>query len=448
MKPLLLRQTRRPPVLRLSPPAVLLLVYGGLVALGTLVLKLPIASVQHTDWMAALFTAASAVTVTGLAVVDTGSHFSFFGQAVILALIQLGGLGLMTVAAFLLSVLGMRMPIRHQLVLGEDLNRTDLGGLLALVWLIFRVVAIFEIAGAACLAFVFVPREGWEHGLWSSLFHAVSAFNNAGFALYPDSLTRFVGNPVVNLTIAALLIVGGIGFSVLADLWQQRRWKSLTLHSKLMLAGTGGLIVVSVTVFALLEWHNPGTLGRLGVADRLWASFFQGVTTRTAGFNTVDIARVRDPTALAMIAQMIVGAGSTSTGGGIKVTTFMVLSLATVAFLKRRERIAVFGRSLGPEEVLKALALAMLFVAVLMASLFALLLTGAAGFLDLFFETASALGTVGLSRGATGAFGPTGQLVVIAVMFVGRVGPLSLGFFLGQRTRPRIGYPASRVYLG
>ncbi|MEX6506224.1 TrkH family potassium uptake protein [Jiella sp. M17.18] len=448
MPPLLLLRKRRAPILELSPPAVLVLSYAALVLVGTLLLRLPLAYHGGAEWMTALFTAASAVTVTGLSVADTGTHFTLFGQIVILILIQLGGLGFMTVAAFLLSLLGMRMPVRQQIVLGEDLNRTDLGGLLGLVGMIFRVVALFELAGAACLAVSFVPREGWAAGLWSSLFHAVSAFNNAGFSLYPDSLARFAGDPVVNVTVPALLIIGGLGFSVLADLWEERRWRTLTIHSKLMLTGTAGLIVASVALFALLEWTNPDTLGQLAPGARIWASWFQGVTTRTAGFSTVDIARLRDPTALTMIVEMLIGAGSTSTGGGVKVTTFMVLALATIAFLKGRETIVIFGRSLGPEEVLKALALAMLFVAVFTGALFVLLVADKIPFLDLAFETASALGTVGLSRGATGDFHMTGRIVIILVMFIGRVGPLSLGFFLGRRVVPRIGYPSAKVYLG
>ena len=447
MPPLLLRHGHRRSV-HISPPAVLILLYASLIAIGTLLLKLSVCAPGPTSWITALFTAASAVTVTGLSIADTGTHFTLLGQGVILLLIQFGGLGLMTVAAFVLSVFGMRMPVRQRIVLGEDLNYTDMGSLLGLVFTILKVVVVCEAAGAAVLAFAFVPVEGWGFGIWSSVFHAVSAFNNAGFSLYPDSLTRFVGNPIVNLTVPALFIVGGLGYSVLTDIRDQRRWAKLSLHSKLMLVGTAGLIAWGVLSFAFLEWNNPGTLGALDVPSRLWASWFQGVTTRTAGFNTVNIGNITDDTSLTMIVLMIIGSGSTSTGGGIKVTTFMVLCLATISFLKRQERVAVFGRSLGPEEVLKALALAVLSMAVLMASLFILLLATDVPFLALLFETASALGTVGLSKGATGQLGELGRFILIFVMFVGRVGPLSLGFFLGMRTRPRVRYPSGRIYLG
>ncbi len=435
-------------ILRLPPPAILIVIYASLIVVGTVLLKLPLASNATTSWMTAMFTAASAVTVTGLVLVDTGSHFTVFGQFVIVSLIQLGGLGLMTFAAFVLRVLGMRIPLRQRLVLSEDLNHTDLGGLLDLVSLILRVVIAFEVAGAVLLAFTFVPQLGWTEGVWNSIFHSISAFNNAGFALYPDSLSRWVADPIVNLTIPTLFIVGGLGYAVLSDLWETRNWSGLSLHSKLMLAGTAGLILFSVVVVALLEWRNPTTLGGMAIDAKLWGAWFQGVTTRTAGFNTIDIAGLHDSTSLMMIALMIIGGGSTSTAGGIKVTTFIVLCLATVAFLKRRETVVVFGRSLGMEEVLKALALSMLSVAVLAVALFALSISSDIVFLDLLFEVASALGTVGLSRGATGQIDTFGQFVLIAVMFIGRVGPLSLGFFLGVRAVARIRYPSSRIYLG
>ncbi len=445
---LFVREERKRSTLHLPPPAILILLYATLISAGTLFLKLPFATTAPTDWMTALFTAASAVTVTGLVLVDTGSHFTLFGQVVITLLIQLGGLGLMTFAAFVLSVFGMRLPLRQRLVLGEDLNQTDLGGLLELVWLILRVVVAFEIAGAILLAFTFVPEFGWSNGAWNSIFHSVSAFNNAGFALYPDSLSRWVADPVVNLTAPALFIFGGLGYAVLSDLWHTGNWRGLSLHSKLMLSGTIGLIIFSVAMVALLEWTNPGTLGGMETSEKLWGAWFQGVTTRTAGFNTIDITALHDSTSLMMIALMIIGGGSTSTAGGIKVTTFIVLCLATITFLKRRETISIFGRSLGPEEVMKALALAMIGIAVLILALFIMTITNDVDFLDLLFEVASALGTVGLSRGATGQLDTIGQIVIIAVMFIGRVGPLSLGFFLGTRATPKIRYPSSRVYLG
>lgn len=433
----------------IPPPAVLALLYGALIVLGTGLLKLPGATVAPVSWADALFTATSAVTVTGLAVLDTGSDFTLFGQAVILGLIQLGGLGLMTFAVLVLSMLGLPVGLSHHLFLREDLNQTSLHDLLRLVRVILKVVLLCEGIGLALLAIAFVPEFGWAEGLWQALFHTVSAFNNAGFGLFSDSLTRWATDPLVNLVVPALIIVGGIGFSVLSDIYRTRRWGGFSLHTKIMLAGTAVLLVWSVAAVAALEWTNPATLGAFDSPwERLMVAWFQGVTTRTAGFNTVDIAALHDSTALMVISLMLIGAGSTSTAGGIKVTTFVVLLLATVAFFKRRQTVTAFGRSLGHEEVMKVLALTTLSLLLVMVSTFLVSISHDGDFLDLAFEVASAFGTVGLSRGATGELDGFGRAILIGLMFLGRVGPLTLGFVLATRVPPRIRYPAGRVFLG
>ena len=435
--------------INVPPPAVLALLYAALIAAGAALLKLPFAANVAISWSDAAFTATSAVTVTGLVVLDTGRDFTLFGQAVIMVLIQLGGLGLMTFAVLMLSMLGLPVGMTHRIFLREDLNQTSIADLLHLVWLILRVVLVCELVGVVLLATVFVPEFGGWRGLWQALFHTISAFNNAGFGLFPDSLSRWVGNPVINLVVPALFIIGGIGFSVLSDVYRTRQWRRFSVHSKLMLVGTGVLIVWSVVAFAVLEWNNPGTLGRLhGVGEKLMASWFQAVSTRTAGFNTVDISAIHDSTALLFISLMLIGGGSTSTAGGIKVTTFIVLLLATVAFFKRRSTLHAFGRSLGHEEVMKVLALTTLSLLLVMIAIFVISISHDGGFLDLAFEVASAFGTVGLSRGATGDLDTIGRIVIMLLMFVGRVGPLTLGFFLASRLLPRVRYPSSKVFLG
>ena len=444
-----LKWYRRGGRLRVPAPAVLAGLYAVLIAAGAGLLMLPAATPEAISWSDAIFTAASAVTVTGLVVIDTGSDLTRFGQAVVMGLMQLGGLGLMTFAVLVLSMLGLPVGLSEQRMLKEDLNQTSISGLLRLVWLILRVVLVFELLGAAVLGFVFVPESGWIDGLWSALFHAVSAFNNAGFSLYGDSFTRWADDPLLNLTIPLLFITGGLGFSVLADLARTRRWRGLGLHSKLMLSGTLGLAVISVASFAVLEWRNPATLGGLdGSGARLWASWFQAMTTRTAGFNTLDIAAVTDATALMMITLMLIGGGSTSTAGGIKVTTFLVLLIATVAFFRRARAVSAFGRSLAAEELLKVLALTTVALLLTMTGIFLLAATQDAPFLDLAFEVASAFGTVGLSRDVTCGLDGFGRLVIGALMFLGRVGPLTLGFFLATRVAPRVSYPPGRVHLG
>ena len=440
---------RRGDRVHIPPPAILALLYAALIAIGAMLLKLPLATPAPITWSDAIFTATSAVTVTGLVVIDTGSQLSLFGQGVVMVLIQLGGLGLMTFAVLVLSMLGLPLSISYRIFLREDLNQTSISDLLVLVRGILKVVFACELLGVALLSLVFVPEFGWAHGLWQALFHTVSAFNNAGFGLFPDSLSAWVNNPIINLVVPALFIFGGLGFVVVTELFQKREWRSLSLHSKLMLVGTLGLILWSVAVFAALEWTNPLTLGGLdGTSDRLWASWFQGVTTRTAGFNTVDIGGTHDSTALMFMLLMVIGGGSTSTAGGIKVTTFIVLLLATIAFFKRRTQLHVFGRSLGSDEMMKVLALAMVSMLTVFTGIFLLSLSHDGDFLNLAFEVTSAFGTVGLSRGATGELDEFGRAVMAAIMFIGRVGPLTLGFFLATRAQPRISYPPSKVFLG
>ncbi len=432
----------------LPPPLVLVLVYAALILSGTVALKLPWATVGPITWSDAAFSATSAVTVTGLVVLDTGSDFTLFGQIVLTVLIQLGGLGLMAFAVLILTMLGLPVGFTHRLYLREDLNQTSAADLMKLTKVIFRVVLLCELAGAALLALVFVPEFGWGKGLWSAAFHSVSAFNNAGFSLFPDSLSHWVGNPLINIVVPLLFIFGGLGFTVVSDVWSKRQWHRFSLHTKLMLIGTAVLLFWSTVSFAAMEWNNPATLGPLAWPARLWASWFQAASARTAGFNTVDLAGVNDSTTLMLMMLMVIGAGSTSTGGGIKVTTFIVLLLATVAFFRRKQDIDVFGRRLGAEQIMKVLALAMMSLLLILTSLFFMLLFHEGEFLDLAFETISAFATVGTSRGVTGDFDTAGRIIVMFIMFVGRVGPLTLGFLLATRQPKRISYPAGTVYLG
>lgn len=434
---------------KVPAPGLLALLYLGLILVGTVLLWLPISQHGEVSWMDAFFTSTSAVTVTGLIVVDTGSAFTYFGQGVVALLIQMGGLGLMTFAVLLLSALGIPIGMPQRMILREDLNQTSMSNLGVLVGQIARIAIVVEIVGAAILAIVFVPDFGWTLGLWHSVFHSISAFNNAGFALFPDSLSRWATDPVINLVIPLMFITSGMGFVVIGDIAQKRRWQTLSLHSKLMLAGTLALIVWGSVSFAVLEWDNPGTLGAIDSGwGKVAAAWFQGVTPRTAGFNTIDTAAMRDETAFLTISLMLIGGGSTSTAGGIKVTTFIVLVLAAIAFFRRRTQLHAFGRSIGTDEVMKVLALTMVSILLVMVSLFLLLSVQDGDFLRLSFEIASAFGTVGLSLGETGLLGVPAQFILIFVMFLGRVGPLTLGFFLATRSQPRVRYPDGQVYLG
>lgn len=434
---------------RTSPPVVLALLYASLVLVGAALFRLPVATTTPIGWSDALFMATSAVTVTGLSVIDIGSQFTGFGQVVLAVLIQLGGLGLMTFAMLIFAALGMPVGVAGQVVLREDLGQTSMYRLSKLVSTILRTVLLCEVVGALFLLVPFVRDFGLSRGTWHAVFHAISAFNNAGFSTFSRGLVPYATDPVVNLVIPALFIIGGIGYVVLTDLARSRNWHRWTLQTKVMLVGTAVLIPLSMAMFAAMEWTNPATLGALaGWPDRLMVSWFQAVTPRTAGFNTTDIAGMTDSTSLMMMSLMVIGGGPTSTAGGIKVTTFVVMILATVAFFRRRTQLSAFGRSIGLEQVLKVMALTLISVFVVFVGIFLIALSHDGQFLDICFEVASAFGTVGLTRDYTSSLNDFGRVVIVVIMFLGRVGPLTLGFFLATRTQPRIRYPEADIHLG
>lgn len=435
---------------RFSPPVTLAGLYAVLILTGAALLMLPISRTGPMSWSDAIFTATSAVTVTGLVVFDVGTHLTLFGQMVLALLIQLGGLGLMTFAVLVFAALGLPMGITGHVYLREDLNQNSMHQLMRLVRTIFLVVLVCELVGAALLMFAFVPDLGVLPGLWASVFHSISSFNNAGFSTLPGgTLVPYATDPIVNIVIPALFIVGGIGYVVLQDVFLRRGWRNWTLHTKIMLVGTGILIPWSVLTFAVLEWNNPGTLGAFdSLGDRLMVAWFQGVTPRTAGFNTIDMAEMHDSTSMMVISLMLIGGGPTSTAGGIKVTTFVVMLIATVAFFRRQTELQAFGRSISLEQVLKVMALTAISVITVFVGVFVVAATHDGHFLDIAFEVASAFGTVGLSRGYTDDLSEVGRAVIIVIMFLGRVGPLTLGFFLATRSTPRVRYPAGQIHLG
>ena len=431
---------------RISSPAVLATIYAIFILLGAVALRLPWSNHGDDTLSDALFTPMSAVTVTGLIVVDTGSAYSLVGQVIIALLVQIGGLGLMTFAALLLSMLGLTIGMPRRLVLRDELGQTGVSELMALVRVVVIVAFAAEAVATAVLMTVFVPQFGWTHGLWQTLFHAISAFNNAGFSLFPDSLMGYVGDPTVNITITVLFILSGLGFVVLADVNRQPQWSNLSFHGKLMLSGTLCLILFAWVMFAILEWNNHATLANLeSDAARLLASWFQAVTPRTAGLNTLDYAAMEDSTTVITMALMLVGGGPSSTAGGIKVTTRIVLALATLAFFRQQGRLQIFGSGPGISEIMKVLALTSIFLILIGLFLTSLIYQG--DFLDLPFEVCSAFGTVGLSRGATGGLDECGRMMIILIMFVGPLGPLTLAFFLMSRVKPKAGYPEGKVYF-
>ncbi|MBV7321710.1 TrkH family potassium uptake protein [Bacillus halotolerans] len=433
---------------RFSPPQVLAIGFFLTIIIGSLLLKLPISTAKPLSWIDALFTAASATTVTGLAVVDTGTEFTVFGQTVIMGLIQVGGLGFMTFAVLIVMILGKKIGLKERMLVREALNQPTIGGVIGLVKVLFLFSISIELIAALILSIRLVPQYGWASGLFASVFHAISAFNNAGFSLWPDNLMSYVGDPAVNLVITILFITGGIGFTVLFDILKNRRFKAFSLHTKLMLAGTFVLNIAATLIIFILEYSNPGTLGSLHLPDKLWASYFQAVTPRTAGFNSVDFGSMREGTIVFVLLLMFIGAGSASTASGIKLTTFLVILMSVITYLRGHKETVIFRRTIKYPIIIKALAVSVISLFIVFIGIFALTITEQAPFIQVVFETFSAFGTVGLTMGLTPELTTAGKCIIIAIMFIGRIGPLTFVFSFAKTEKSNIRYPDGEVFTG
>lgn len=431
-----------------APPFILSVSFALLILFGTCLLKLPVATESPITWLQSLFTVTSAVTVTGLVVVDTGSVFTPFGQVIIALLIQCGGLGLMTFAIVTLIALGGKIGFLQQTVAKEAFNQTDTSTLVSTAKAVLVFSLLVEAVGMLILSVYWSDELGWQTSLFHGFFYTISAFNNAGFALSPDSLMPYVADPVVNLTITGLFIVGGLGFSVWIDLKRNKRWSKLTVYSRMMITGTVLINAVAVIAIYLIEYNNPNTLAPLSELGKWLASWFQAVTPRTAGFNTLPIDQLEDGSTLLILVLMFIGGGSLSTASGIKVVTFMVLILATYGYLRRDEAVYVFKREIPKDIISKALALTMISIGVTWLAIFALVLTEKAPIMDIAFEAVSALGTVGLSRGLTGNLSSAGQGIIIFMMFMGRLGPLMLAYFLANPRIKKLRYAETKLAIG
>ncbi|MEL7567295.1 MAG: TrkH family potassium uptake protein [Dehalobacterium sp.] len=420
---------------------------------GALLLMLPHAVIngKGLSFLDALFTATSAVCVTGLVVVDTGTTFTTFGQIVILLLIQIGGLGFMTFATLFAILLGRKINLKERLLLQEALNQVTLEGIVRLAKYVIQISFCIEVIGAAILTLRWGVEAGWSKGIFLGIFHSISAFNNAGFDIMGgfSSMTAYTGDPIVNLTIMFLILTGGFGFVVLAELYEKRRIK-LSLHSKVVISTSFILVVFgAITIFAL-EFNNPLTLSNLDPAAKILASIFQSVTPRTAGFNTVNIADLRDTTLLIVLILMFIGASPGSTGGGIKTTTFLAIVLSVVSTLKGKCHVTLSERTLPKGITNKAIAITTLAIILVFFTTLVLTITEEADFLTLLFESVSAFGTVGLSMGITPQLSSLGKIAIIFTMFCGRLGPLTLAFALSQNKDKivQIKYPDERIIIG
>jgi trk system potassium uptake protein TrkH len=435
--------------LALSPAQTITIGFAAVILVGGGLLSLPIASEtgRPTPFLTALFTANSAVCVTGLVVVDTADHYSTFGELIILALIQIGGFGYMTSWALLALILGWRIGLRERIILTEAHSLYQTGGVVRFTRRIVLMALVIEAVGAAILTLRWWVDLPLGRAAYLGLFHSVSAFNNAGFDLMGGfrSLRAHVGDPVVNLTVGALIVLGGLGFSVLFDLLSRR----LTTHSKTVLLASTALVAAGAGFFLLLEFANPRTLGGLPPGARLLAAAFQGVVPRTAGFSTVNIGDVSQPALALLIMLMFVGASPGGTGGGIKTTTFIAPLAVILSTIRGTGEPTLFRRRLPVFVVYKAVTIALVAVAFVMTMTILLTRVEGVDFLRAFFETTSAFGTVGLSTGITPRLSPAGRVLVMLTMFAGRIGLLTLAFGLTRRVRPpRIRYPEDRIYVG
>lgn len=436
------------------PAQAIALGFGLAVAAGTAILMLPMAKTGPggANFLEALFTATSAVCVTGLAVVDTATYWTRFGQVVILVLIQLGGFGIMSFASLLGVLMARRLGLKSRIQTAAETKSAGFGDVRSVLLGVLRITAGTELVIAVLLTLRFAVGLGnpWGHSIWLGFFHSISAFNNAGFALFSDNLMGFVGDPWICLPIAAAIIVGGLGFPVLFELRRHyRRPLHWTMNTKLVLGGTVTLLAGGTAFICALEWTNPKTLGLLSTADKMLAGFFQSVMTRTAGFNSLDFGQMDPATWLGMDILMFIGGGPAGTAGGLKITTFAVLFFILLTEIQGGTAVNVFGKRLSRSVHRQAITLVLLAVALVIGSTMALMLMTDFGLDRLLFETISAFATVGLSTGITASLPPAGQLLLVFLMFVGRLGPVTLASALALRTRPVMyEFPKERPLIG
>ncbi|MFJ8079270.1 TrkH family potassium uptake protein [Streptomyces sp. NPDC096205] len=433
--------------------------FAAVILLGTVLLMLPVASEDgsSTGLVTALFTSTSAVCVTGLVVVDTGTYWSGFGEGVIMALFQVGGFGIMTMASLLGLLISGKLRLRMQLTAQAETKSLGIGDVRKVLLGVAGCTLVVELVVGSVLALRL--RLGYGESVWDAMylgfFHSVSAFNNAGFGLHVDNLTKYARDPWVTLPIAVAVVLGGIGFPVLLELLRHNRRRRLTgrrgwsLHLRLTVFTTAVLLTVGTVLTCALEWGNDGTLGPFDWQRKILAGFFHSAMTRTAGFNSVDIGAMTDATLLVTCMLMFIGGGSAGTAGGIKVSTFAVLGAAMLAEVRGEPHSGVMGRKLAPHVLRQALTVALAGVGLVMSATLALLVVADKPFEQVLFEAVSAFGTVGLSTGITGDLPTSGQLIVILLMFVGRLGPVTLvsALALRERTR-RYQLPEERPVIG
>ena len=435
--------------INLSPPSLLALGFLSFILIGTLLLKLPIAHYGELSWINALFTATSAVTITGLSVVNVGEAYTTFGKVVIMLLLQCGGLGFMTFAILAALSLSSNIGLKQQVMAQETIGQTSLSKVSFTIKGVLLYSLFFEALGTVILTIAWMQEYDFAHAVFYAAFYSVSAFNNGGFSLFPNSLMSFSEHYFITFTISMLYIIGGIGFVVLMDIKRARRWKKMSPNSKLILSTIAGLNLVAFIVIWALEASNPLTLAGLSLGDQAVNAWFHATVPRSSGFNSLDMASMSDASTLVTMVLMFIGGGSLSTAGGIKVGTFIIVILSVITFLRRSEELRVFNHSVSKVTSFKAFAVVSITGILIFLGLFTLLiLEPNKEFLDLLFEAVSAACTVGLSRGITSELQPASLIALILLMFAGRLGPLTLAYLIATPKKSRLKHPPTDIQIG
>ncbi|MEU3647382.1 potassium transporter TrkG [Lentzea sp. NPDC034063] len=426
---------------RRHPGRLVVLSFLAAVTAGTTLFMLPMAAEpgKTTPFMTAFFTAVSGLTGTGLAVVDTGTHWSTFGEVLLLVLAQIGGIGIMTLASLLAMMVSNRIGLQLQLTVRTETNTLNLGHVRRVALGVVVISLVVEAIGAVVLGLRFWLGHGYEPGraFYSGVFHSVSAFNSVGLSLYPDNLMRFATDPWVSLTVVTVGVIGGLGFPVLFEVLRGRKRKRWSLHTRITVPVYLSLIAFGAVMVLVVEWARAGTLGPYNVWEKLLISVFHGAQPGTAGFNTLDVSQLQPATLLVNDVLMFIGGGSAGTTGGIKVTTFALLAFVLLAEVRAEPSVHVMGRRLGNDVQRQAITVALMGVGAVMTATLVLLATTSFRLDAVLFEAASAFGGVGMSTGITAQLPVVGQLVIMALMFIGRLGPITLVSTLALRERGR-----------
>ena len=439
---------------KLSEVRILALGFLIIILVGGVILSLPISSKNgtYTSLVDSIFTATSAVCVTGLITVDTGTHWNTFGHCIIMVLIELGGLGFMSVTTFIAMLLGKKITLRDRLIMQEAMNALDIQGLVKMMKYIVILTFSVQSIGAFLLSFVFIPQFGIGKGIFYSIFHSISAFCNAGFDLFGNftSLTSYYNNYYLIIVISLLIVIGGLGFSVIAELLNFKHIRKFSIHTKLVLYVTVSLIVLGALLIFGVEYRNEATLGSLNFGEKVLNSVFASITPRTAGFNSISTGDMTMSGKLVTIILMFIGGSPGSTAGGLKTTTFAILILTAVSVLNGREDTEAFGRRFAKESVYKAFTLFVLAIAIVLGVTMILSIAEPTQqFIDLLYEASSALGTAGITTGVTQEIGTLSKFIIMLAMYFGRLGPITVFLALMKKDKKAgIRYPEAKILIG